>query len=86
MNLFRIKGDTVQNFVDGQNRERPEMIRRQNQRNGKRREDGELQRFAGQGYQCHCPHVPETDSCRASIRQGFSDPRQAGAGHGVVSF
>ncbi len=32
MNLFYIKGDTVQDFEDGQNRERPEMIRRQNQR------------------------------------------------------
>ena len=32
MNLFRIKGDTVQDLEGGQNRERPEMIRRQNQR------------------------------------------------------
>ena len=32
VNLFRIKGDTVQDLEDGQNRERPEMIRQQNQR------------------------------------------------------
>ena len=30
------------------------MIRRQNQRNGKWREDGQVQRFAGQGDQRHC--------------------------------
>ena len=34
VNLFRIKGDTVQALEDGQNRERPVMIRRQNQRRG----------------------------------------------------
>jgi len=32
VNLFRIKGDTVQDLEDGQNRERPVMTRRQNQR------------------------------------------------------
>ena len=32
VNLFRIKGDTVQDLDGGQNWERPEMIRRQNQR------------------------------------------------------
>jgi hypothetical protein len=32
VNLFRIKGDTVQNLEDGQNRERPVMIRRRIQR------------------------------------------------------
>jgi hypothetical protein len=40
------------------------MIRRQNQRNGNRREDGQVQRFAGQGYQRHCLRVPKTDCCR----------------------
>ncbi len=30
MNLFYIKGDTVQDLEGGQNRERPEMIRRRN--------------------------------------------------------
>ena len=32
MNLFYIKGDTAQDLEDGQNQEKPEMIRRQNQR------------------------------------------------------
>lgn len=32
VNLFRIKGDTVQDLEGGQNRERPEMIRYQNER------------------------------------------------------
>ena len=32
MNLFRIKGDIVQDPEDGQNRERPVMIRHRNQR------------------------------------------------------
>jgi|GEM_PF-6903474 len=32
VNLFRIKGDIVQDLEGGQNRERPEMIRHQNQR------------------------------------------------------
>ena len=40
------------------------MIRRQNQRNGNRREDGQVQRFAGQGDQRHCLRVPKTDCCR----------------------
>ena len=64
MNLFRIKGDAVQDLEDGQNRERPVMIRRQNQRNGERREDGQVQLFASQGDQRHCPRVPKTDCCR----------------------
>ncbi len=58
------KGVNVQDLEDGQNRERPVMIRRQNQRNGKRREDGQVQRFAGQGDQRHCLRVPKTDCCR----------------------
>ncbi len=39
-----------------------------------------------QGYQRNRPHVPKTDCCRAAVRPGFCDPRQAEAGHGVIRF